>query len=328
MSQSRIYQASPVQSPCVGFCQLDAQQICVGCHRSRQEIAGWTRLTPSEQRTVVVAARQRKSACGAQPQESKRGLTLVELLVVLAIIGILLSLLLPAVQAAREAARKVACKNNLHQVGLALHGYHNTHRSLPTGCIEWRGWGDPPTHRQFAWSAFLLPFLEQQPLHDRVDFSIPFDDPRNAETAGTRLQVFECPSVPETQQPRGRTDYGGLYGERIVDRDPEDGLFLYEHSIAFRDVRDGLSQTMAVAEDVGGPDSEWINGRNVFVQAHGINDSQAWIGDNEIRSQHTGGAMVLFADGHTKFMTESIAQQVLGSLITRDNGELIPNENL
>ncbi len=255
---------------------------------------------------------------------SRGGFTLIELLVVIAIIGVLVGLLLPAVQAAREAARKISCKNNLKQVGLALHAYHNTHRSLPIGCFEWRGFRAPPTHRQFAWSAMLLPFLEQQPLHGQINFSIPFDAPANAKAAETRVAAYECPSALERDLVRGQSDYGGLFGETLLDRNPATGLFLYEQSVRFLEITDGLSFTIAVAEDVGGPDSEWINGRNVFVQAHGINDSAAWIGDNEIRSLHTSGAMVLYIDGHVKFVTESIDKRLLGSLITRAGREVIP----
>ncbi|MDA8745189.1 DUF1559 domain-containing protein [Rubripirellula amarantea] len=250
-----------------------------------------------------------------------RGFTLIELLVSIAIIGILVAMLLPAVQATREAARKTTCKNHLKQIGLALHAYHNAHRSLPTGCIEWRGFMAPPTHRQFAWSAFLLPFIEQQSLHDSIDFSLPFDSERNRVAVRTRVAMYECPTAPDRNLIRGQTDYGGLYGERIVDTDPSDGCFLYDKTISFRAIRDGLTNTLAVAEDVGGPDSEWINGRNVFVQAWGINDHEAWVGDNEIRSLHPGGAMVLFIDGRTLFMTESIDKSLLGKLITIAKGE-------
>lgn len=257
----------------------------------------------------------------------KPAFTLVELLVVIAIIAILVGLLLPAVQAAREAARKASCKNNLHQIGIALHNYHDSHRTLPTGCIEWRGFKSPSTNRQFAWSALLLPFLEQQNLHAQIDFRVPFDASINAPAAATRLSVYECPSADNRQLVRGQTDYGGLYGESMVDRDSSDGMFLYDRSIAFRDVTDGLSNTLAVSEDVGGPDSEWINGRNVFVQSGGINDPNAWIGDNEIRSRHGPGAMVLFVDGRTIFMTQSIDVKVLGSLITRAKGEVVNHDS-
>lgn len=259
---------------------------------------------------------------------SRSAVTLIELLVVIAIIGILVGLLMPAVQAAREAARKTSCKNNLKQIGLALHAYHNTHRSLPTGCIEWRGFNSPPTHRQLAWSALLLPFLEQTALFEQIDFTLPYDADENAEPASTRLSVYECPTAPIVSVLRGKTDYGGIYGERLVSKDPATGVFLYETPVPFKQVFDGLTQTLAVAEDVGGPDSEWINGRNVFVQAHGINDWEAWEGDNEIRSLHTSGAMVLFLDGHCQFLTEGIEDHVLGALITRAGHETVPSSAL
>ena len=89
-----------------------------------------------------------------------RGFTLIELLVVIAIISVLIALLLPAVQQAREAGRRTSCQNNLHQIGIALAAYHNAHNELPVGCTEWRSAANP-TARQLAWSARILPELEQ-----------------------------------------------------------------------------------------------------------------------------------------------------------------------
>src|SRR3954468_24993586 len=103
------------------------------------------------------------------PRPSRRGFTLIELLVVIAIIGVLVALLLPAVQAAREAARRVQCVNNLKQVGLALHGYHDAHNTFPAG-----GWialfGQPATaNMNSGWSASVLPWLEQRALYDGLN---------------------------------------------------------------------------------------------------------------------------------------------------------------
>ncbi len=254
---------------------------------------------------------------------SRSAFTLVELLVVIAIIGILVGLLLPAVQAAREAARKVGCKNNLRQMGIALHNYESAHSCLPTGCIEWRPFGGSQQRKQFAWSALLLPFLEQGNLHSQISFNVPFDAPENAAAAAVRLAVYECPTAEEREMVRGRSDYGGLFGERLRDNTPDDGSFLYEKRIEFRDIRDGLSGTACISEDVGGPSSEWINGANVFVQSGSINDPNVWIGDNEIRSKHTGGAMILFADSHVHFISQHVDQQVLGAIITRASGEVV-----
>ncbi len=134
----------------------------------------------------------------------RRGFTLVELLVVIAIIGILIALLLPAVQAAREAARRSQCSNNLKQIGLAIHNYHDTYQSLPSGYILAPGPVPPVTGSlaSWGWGAFILPFVEQQPLHDRLSpgrFRLS-----DALTAGgpldrvadlqTPIAAFRCPS--------------------------------------------------------------------------------------------------------------------------------------
>ena len=262
------------------------------------------------------------SFLGASRAMKRSGVTMVELLVVFAIIGVLASVLLPAVQFAREAARGFSCKNNLKQIGLALHNYHDVNRVLPVGCLEWRGFRTPRTFRQLAWSSFLLPFVEQQALHSQIDFGKPFDHAINAKPAAQRLSVYECPTAQNRTLIRGQTDYGGLFGEIILDREQDDGVFLYDRTIALRDILDGTSNTIAVSEDIGGPDSEWINGRNVFVQSGGINDPTVWIGDNEIRSKHPGGAMVLFADARVVLQSNSTDKRVLGQSITRAKQEI------
>ncbi|MFG0295400.1 MAG: DUF1559 domain-containing protein, partial [Maioricimonas sp. JB045] len=106
----------------------------------------------------------------------RRGFTLIELLVVIAIIAILVALLLPAVQQAREAARRSQCKNNLKQIGLALHNYHDTHGSFPPGYIaRYVSATDPAsaeTGPGFAWGTMILPFLDQSPTYNQLNFSL------------------------------------------------------------------------------------------------------------------------------------------------------------
>jgi type II secretory pathway pseudopilin PulG len=252
---------------------------------------------------------------------ARKSFTLVELLVSIAIIGLLVALLLPAVQSAREAARKSSCKNNLHQIGLAIAQYQAAKRIFPTGCIEWRPPGGPSTLKQFAWSALILPYLERSNVSHKIDFHYPYDHPVNAKIAKTEIGIYICPSAVSDDR-AGRTDYGGLFGQRISNNKPDDGVFVYNRSFGPSDVRDGLSNTMAVAEDVAGPDSEWINGRNVFVQSGGVNDPNAWIGDNEIRSQHTGGAFSLFLDGHVMFLPNMMDLPTLAAAITRASGDV------
>ncbi len=130
------------------------------------------------------------------PGQRRVGFTLVELLVVIAIIGILVALLLPAIQAAREAARRSQCKNNLKQIGLALQNHLDARKSFPMGCLEWRTTGNAKL-RQWAWSAKILPYLEEQTLYQQIDFQQPYDAAINKTAVSTVLTVFQCPQVCE-----------------------------------------------------------------------------------------------------------------------------------
>jgi prepilin-type N-terminal cleavage/methylation domain-containing protein/prepilin-type processing-associated H-X9-DG protein len=259
------------------------------------------------------------------------GFTLIELLVVITILSILMAVLLPAVQSAREAARRIACFNNLHQMGVAMHGFHVVRDHFPQGGVEMRMLRLPngrlryPTGVQLAWSAYLLPYLEQDALHQKINFKRAFDSAENAVAAATVLPVYLCPSDGRTTylvQGRGACDYGGIYGERITGpNDPPRGTMLYERTIGIHDISDGTSYTLLVAEDTGFIDGQWINGLNVFDQAYAIN--QAPGSENDIRSQHVGGANALFADGSARFLSESMDLRALAAICTRAGGEPI-----
>ncbi len=129
-----------------------------------------------------------------QQIQKKDGFTLIELLVVIAIIAILIALLLPAVQQAREAARRSTCKNNLKQLGLAMHNYHDTHRVFPFVS----SYGLPVDKTRHTWVEFLLPFIDQAPLYNKIDFST---DNTNAATNRALFEdkvfpALQCPSNP------------------------------------------------------------------------------------------------------------------------------------
>ena len=195
-----------------------------------------------------------------------RGFTLIELLVVIAIIAVLIALLLPAVQAAREAARRTQCKNNLKQLGLALHNYESTHRVFPPGSL-----GYP-----FVWSpqAQLLPYIEQGNLQSLLAFQVPpmvafgagFDPVavgQNENAAKTSVPVLTCPSdkerVPNSLY--GGISYPANAGSGInqigVATDDgsvsnADGVIFQRSKIGFRDVTDGTSNTVVFGEQLLG----------------------------------------------------------------------------
>lgn len=120
------------------------------------------------------------------------GFTLIELLVVIAIIAVLVALLLPAVQQAREAARRSQCKNQLKQIGLALHNYHDSYRSFPPGNVTMGNCCGSPCGTN--WAISILPFMDQAPLYQQYNFDKYNEDPENQAVRETILPVFNCPS--------------------------------------------------------------------------------------------------------------------------------------
>jgi len=128
----------------------------------------------------------------------RNAFTLVELLVVIAIIGILIALLLPAVQAAREAARRAQCVNNLKQLGLALHNYHDQWHTFPPS--ESRPYTDRSTSGAYLnWVILVLPFMEQQPLYNEFNRNLPINNAANAAARGRQINAMLCPSDPNNQ---------------------------------------------------------------------------------------------------------------------------------
>ena len=204
------------------------------------------------------------------------GFTLVELLVVIAIIGILIALLLPAVQAAREAARRSQCTNNLKQIGLALHNYHDTHKSMPSGYIRQAGALDNEGH--WCWNALLLPYVEQDALHDQISVGdVPISavmlTPNLLAAMQMPIASFRCPSAagqPDIHEELGRqlepigsseniglavTNYiacNSSYGlKKDKGTNPATdalGAFYRNSKVAFRDMIDGSSNVILAGE--------------------------------------------------------------------------------
>ncbi|NOX54734.1 MAG: DUF1559 domain-containing protein [Planctomycetes bacterium] len=194
------------------------------------------------------------------------GFTLIELLVVIAIISVLVALLLPAVQMAREAARKTGCRNNLKQLGLALHNYYDAYGTFPPGYVARQiAPGDPATNETgpgFGWGTLTLSFLDQGPLQNRIDFAGDSRDASNLDAGQTVLAVFRCPTDPAADRftvsgtsnsfMLATANYVGILGygsaTRHAGRPVEPGIFFRNSSVKMRDITDGTSNTICVGE--------------------------------------------------------------------------------
>lgn len=184
--------------------------------------------------------------CVRADRRTSRGFTLIELLVVIAIIAILIALLLPAVQQAREAARRLQCKNNLKQIGLAIHGYHDTYRRLPpTSCFA------PVNQLYSSLGVFvrILPHLDQQTLYSQFNFNIPV----HSNVAGFQdMKTYICPSRRAVNAGVFASSYALNRGEWFI-WDPNTGnygtgVFNTNGNLDLASITDGTSQTLGISE--------------------------------------------------------------------------------
>jgi prepilin-type N-terminal cleavage/methylation domain-containing protein/prepilin-type processing-associated H-X9-DG protein len=290
---------------------------------------------------------------------NRRGFTLVELLVVIAIIGILVGLLLPAVQAAREAARRMQCSNNIRQLGLATHNYESAYKRLPSGWVSNANLSGEPG---WGWAAALLPFMEGNTVANRIDWRIAIEEAIHDDVRVTVIPTFVCPSDPydnifeiaegsdgHTHRPRSsagegsmddgeklfriaKSNYVAMFGTFELEDAPYngDGMFYGNSRMKFRDVTDGLSNTIMVGErsgQLGGsiwhgniPEAAESFARIVGVADHAPNSPEGHAED--FRSYHSGGVNFLRADGSVQWLPDSIDQVVYRAMATRNGGEV------
>lgn len=193
----------------------------------------------------------------------RRAFTLLELVVVLAILGVLLGLLLPAVMKVRAVTNRIRCQNNLKQIGLACHNYHDSFGAFPPGYTAWPSLDATSTRPGWGWAARLLPFLEQDSVHRLIHFDLPIEHPLNAEARNIPISVFICPAdtdVPATfgvDNASGQTivqaaplSYAGCWGEGEMDEipGPKEGVFYRNSHIRLTDITDGTSTTSMVGD--------------------------------------------------------------------------------
>jgi len=266
----------------------------------------------------------------------RKGFTLIELLVVIAIIAILISLLLPAVQQAREAARRTQCKNNLKQIALALHNYHDVHLCFPAAsyidfeCLVPGGPTDPQSNpciqTQWAWSTMILPFVDQVNLYDRWDVNVnTLTDifANDLPSLKIALPVFLCPSdnsptplntdrpfnlISATEQAIAKSNYVANGGDQ-----GNTGPFKNFNEVTrIRDITDGTSNTFLVGEKrtaKGGwaavyAGSEWFNGAPntsdlwalISVARNRMNTGDG--GENQFGTVETGQPDKCFSSQH------------------------------
>jgi prepilin-type N-terminal cleavage/methylation domain-containing protein len=286
----------------------------------------------------------------------RKAFTLIELLVVIAIIAVLVALLLPAVQQAREAARRAQCKNNLKQIGLALHNYHDTASVLPPGWIGVTA-GTPDIYglNSWGWASKLLPQMDQSPLYNQLNFNVKVGDPLNAANRIRPIPAYRCPSdsgpdVWTIKDAGGSAladlataNYVGVFGVSDIDNcynTPNapcvgEGAFFQNSRIRFADMTDGLSNTIMAGEHRSRQDpgliwfSTWsgviANGDDAIVRVLGTTDHTPNHPSNHIddfSSRHVGGAHFVLGDGAVRFVGTNIDLGVYQSLATRAAGDI------
>jgi prepilin-type N-terminal cleavage/methylation domain-containing protein/prepilin-type processing-associated H-X9-DG protein len=231
----------------------------------------------------------------------RRGFTLIELLVVIAIIAVLIALLLPAVQAAREAARRAQCVNNLKQIGLALHNYHQVHNVFPMGCSSamWDAVGDYNVKQNFGPLALMLPFMEKTQNYNAINFNWGCEDSNtilcyliNSTGQISQINSFLCPSDPNAWVPDhnnttnnnsyyacvGTTMTWGLIGNQAPWTNlsvtslnmPSTGLFTWQASYGIQSCTDGTSNTIAFSEAAVGTQTQQVKQRLLGLQGVAI----------------------------------------------------------
>lgn len=309
----------------------------------------------------------------------RSGFTLIELLVVIAIIAVLIALLLPAVQQAREAARRTQCRNNLKQIGLALHNYNEAHSMLQSGSIVLlNAAGTNYGGHGWTWHASMLPYIDQVPLYNAIQGPDGMgnelgdqNSPKQLLAGHTIISLFWCPSQPDVRQGTQKngyqpSNYNGNMGTRIGDGSDDcisgsvaniadmvnkpwgcmngNGIFYISSHVQFRDITDGLSNTIFVSEvpDSGG-DAMGIFGagcdrRAIFssgadsnpptemseylIAAEG-NDPINGGAEEAAGSWHVGGAHFVFGDGAVKFLSENMHMATYQALATRAGAEVV-----
>jgi len=238
----------------------------------------------------------------APPARRMQGATIaiIILVAVLGVVvvcgGILAALLLPAVQAAREAARRAACMNNLKQIGLAMHNYHDANKHFPPAYVA-----DKDGRPMHSWRVLLLPFLEEQNLYEQYRFDEPWDGPNNRLMWDQMPAVFRCPSDPQADP--SKTSYAAITGAGTV--------FDGSKSASIKTITNGISKTVMVVEAPGSA-MNWLEPKDLEVAEL---SSQINVAPGAGMSTfHPRGVNALYCDGSVRFLQSPISVEELKTM--------------
>ncbi len=235
--------------------------------------------------------------------------------------GILVALLLPAVQQAREAARRAASKNNLKQIGLALHNYFSVHNQFPVGTLS--DSAEKPEDR-LSWISSVLPYLDQAPLYQKLDLESGWDSDANSSFTTVVIPTLLNPGADAVGD--AVTHYVGIAGvgedaPTLPVNHERAGVFGYDRKTRIRDIRDGASNTIGVTE-ASGEYGRWAAGGNDTIRS--LTQEPYINGPDGIGGPFQGGVQVMLMDGTVRFISNDIDPDVFKALMTIGGGERIP----
>jgi prepilin-type processing-associated H-X9-DG protein len=211
---------------------------------------------------------------------------------------------LPAVQAAREAARRMSCTNNLKQIAVAMHNYHQANGSFPPAYFP-----DENGNPAHSWRVILLPYMEQKALYDYYDFDSPWNSPENQAVADAAIPFYGCPS--DSRRSPFETNYMMIVGPGMLSDGPG--------STTMRDISDGTSNTIMIVE-VSGTGVHWAEPRD--LDAGRLDFTIGREGGLAIGSRHPGCANVALCDGSVVTLAESTDPQIIRAMATIAGGEV------
>ena len=235
--------------------------------------------------------------------------------------GVLVALALPAVQQARMAARRTQSRNNLRQIALSLHNYHDVNRSLPSGTVVDSA---EEVSDRLSWVSSVLPYLDQAALYQNIDQGSGWNSDDNSPFTAVNIQTLINPAVVTTGE--GLTNYVGIAGlgedapTLPVDHERA-GVFGYERQTRFRDITDGTSNTIGVTEATGNY-GRWAAGGSATIRS--VTQEPYINGPDGIGGPFPGGVQVMLMDGSVRFVSENIDPEVFKAMITIRGGEVIP----